>query len=119
MGEKILPGRGENLSVPASSLKVHTCFTHLPVVLQPAPQIQPVQSQAPQPPPCHALPLPGVLFSPLHASPCSTPLAQEEGEEPERSGTLILVEGSAIEGSSERFPGREVPEVNKVRECRH
>ncbi|KAG5215930.1 hypothetical protein JEQ12_001506 [Ovis aries] len=38
----------------------------------------------------------------------------EEGEEPERSGTLILVEGSAIEGSSERFPGREVPEVHEA-----
>ena len=51
MGEKILPGRGENLSIPTSSLRVHTCLTHLPVIIQPTPQIQPVQSQAPQPPP--------------------------------------------------------------------
>ena len=38
MGEKILPGRVENLSV-STSLRVHTCLTHLPVVLQPAFQI--------------------------------------------------------------------------------
>lgn len=61
---------------------------------------------------------PCLICFPLHASPCPTLLTQEEGEEPERSGTLILVEGRATEGSSERFPGREVPEVNEVSECR-
>lgn len=84
MGEKILPDRGENLCP-----RVFSRGPYPPCPSAYCPLTKPsnsacLQSQTPQPPaPRRASPLPGMRFSPR-----PSPLAQEGGETPERSGTL-------------------------------
>ena len=105
LGEKNLPGRGENLSVPTPSPRFHTCLMHFN---------QPLRFSLSKVSSASCFPLAWSTFLSLSHSSCP---GGRRGARKKRN--TVPLEGSAIEGSGERFPGREVPDAKEVSEYGH